>query len=625
MTDGVHENTPHVYQPISGLHSIIRAKTFQVQALCLGRVNMSKSLGRKSQVLDDHNKFLVAIGSSNMTRVGQLVKVCLKNGMLVKKMGEQLAKATQKLYSPKSFDKAEKRLAVLMLHLAGPRLVQIYHNATGSPSTSTLRRFAATHPLRASAGFPTVEEVCYNIKNTFAGEGNLGLTEDSASAAEEVYGYQLMIDKIKVEGRPRWDEKTNRIVGVAREDADRIGLEFCSEAEAYTLCRAVADGKVRLAVEATVAAIGFLAGDARSHAARPILVSGTCKAEDAPTHATLIQTVIDACTREKVPGRLYSIASDGEACRGAALVILTHKHKLPTSSPIYSYVGKLPLMNTLVGDNDITSDKDWKHVIMKCVRCAILRDKGISVYGFTITPEIFSWHLCSNDLAPDQVEHLMNPNDKQDVLLAISLLKEIWELPETSSSRPTVIAARKHIRIFGDFLRHLITPYMDLDMSLSDQLSHLSAAAHLACSLYTYPGGGTAFLPKQLYTDIQILIKNVFFCVAKAKVDRPLGNFYIIMLGTNRLEISFGIYRTIIGNDANADIIQLVHRIAHVIQSSQILAEYPEWDSTPRRLRLPGLSSDIELSAKIDHVNPASWRGDVCLLHVLPITPWSQG
>lgn len=32
-------------------------------------------------------------------------------------------------------------------------------------------------------------------------------------------------------------------------------------------------------------------------------------------------------------------------------------------------------------------------------------------------------------------------------------------------------------------------------------------------------------MPTQLYMDIMIMIKNVYFCVAKAKVDDPDGNF----------------------------------------------------------------------------------------------------
>lgn len=38
-----------------------------------------------------------------------------------------------------------------------------------------------------------------------------------------------------------------------------------------------------------------------------------------------------------------------------------------------------------------------------------------------------------------------------------------------------------------------------------------------------------------------IMVKNVFFCILKAKVDNPNSLFWIILLGTNRLEILFGI------------------------------------------------------------------------------------
>ena len=37
-----------------------------------------------------------------------------------------------------------------------------------------------------------------------------------------------MIDEIKIETRPRWDDKTNNILGLCREHTMHIGLEFCS-------------------------------------------------------------------------------------------------------------------------------------------------------------------------------------------------------------------------------------------------------------------------------------------------------------------------------------------------------------------------------------------------------------
>ena len=58
------------------------------------------------------------------------------------------------------------------------------------------------------------------------------------------------------------------------------------------------------------------------------------------------------------------------------------------------------------------------------------------------------------------------------------------------------------------------------------------------------------------------MIKNVFFCVAKAKVDDPNGSFWIILLGTDHLEELFGILWTMIGTDTNLDLFSLTSHLS---------------------------------------------------------------
>ena len=77
----------------------------------------------------------------------------------------------------------------------------------------------------------------------------------------------------------------------------------------------------------------------------------------------------------------------------------------------------------------------------------------------------------------------------------------------------------------------LIAPYTHQTMSLRDQMKHLSKAAHLVLALYIHSKGAFIFNP--LYADIMHMIKNVYFCVAKAKHKDPNGKFYIILLGTD--------------------------------------------------------------------------------------------
>ncbi|EIW82024.1 hypothetical protein CONPUDRAFT_54412, partial [Coniophora puteana RWD-64-598 SS2] len=590
----------------------------------LGRINMMKKLTGKMKSLDDHKKFDVAVAHSEFLRVDVLCRACIKRGMSAKAMIGLLNKAVNGLYKPKGVTETELLRAKVFSNIAGSRALQILHRSTGALSDRTVRRHTVTPPLWVLVAAPTVEEVQFNVSNTFGGGGRdmpTGAAVETSSL--NVPGYQLMIDKIKVEGRPRWDDKTNMILGVAREDALKVGLEFSSMAEVDALLDAIKGGDVRLAVEATVAAIGLLSDNSKVYAARPVVVSGTCKTEDAMTHAKLIQTVIDGC--KNVPGCLYSLASDGEARRGAAFVRLTHKAKLSPNSPIYAYIGLLHLLNQLVGDDDITSDKDYKH-IFKCLRNALLREMGIMIYGFHMQPSVLEFQLCSAGVPPHQVSYLLNPEDKQDVILAYKLLRHIWRMPPAgANTRPGFASARKYICILGDFFRHLISPYIDPKMSLRDQLFHLSVATHLMCSLYMHPAGGNAFLPKVLHTDIQIMIKNTFFSVAKAKVNRPCGEFYIILLGTDRLEVTFGYIRSVVGSNANTDIYQLGGRIAALTNTAQILADHSEWDSGTRRLHLPPLDSEEDITSKSDHVNPASWQGNVNVQHVLPVTAWNKG
>jgi hypothetical protein len=327
-----------------------------------------------------------------------------------------------------------------------------------------------------------------------------------------------------------------------------------------------------------------------------------------------------------IPGsRLISLASDGESRRGAALAQLTQKKSLPKSSNIFHLLGHLKLFNTLVGDDDLTCDKDYKHVF-KRLRNLLLRDKGTIINGIQITPSVLSWHLRADGMPAHKINYLLNPADKQDVTLVFTLLNAIWSLrsPEPTD-RPGFAAAREALKTLGSLFRHLMLPYVQVTMSLHHQLVNLSAASHLATFLYTAYSGGKRFFPKILYDDIQIMIKNVYFCVAKTKVDHPDARFWTILLGTDRLEISFGIYRTMIGNDANADILQLANRISSVTEVSRILGEHPEWDRGPRRLKLPTFDENEDVTPKADHINPASWTGDVRVSQVLPVTCWNEG
>ena len=245
--------------------------------------------------------------------------------------------------------------------------------------------------------------------------------------------------------------------------------------------------------------------------------------------------------------------------------------------------------------------------------------------GVVITKSILKDHLMSAGMSDTAAEAVLDPNDRQDVVLMIQLLNSLAQLPAVDSdSNPSIRASRRVLRLLGQLYRNLLEAYMDPSLSHHQQLSRLSATAHLTLALYSSNHGD--FIPVQLYFDTMTMIKNVYFCVAKVQVDNPDGNFWIILLGTDGLEKVFGKVRTMIGNDSHADLLQLSNRIYGAVLCVQILEQHPDWGGQSRRITVKSLEQQgHEISQKMDHLNPKSWRGDVQVKHVSLCTAWQDG
>jgi hypothetical protein len=97
--------------------------------------------------------------------------------------------------------------------------------------------------------------------------------------------------------------------------------------------------------------------------------------------------------------------------------------------------------------------------------------------------------------------------------------------------------AREALRICGKLAYNIVMPYICIDLDLSTQLTHLSTAAHLLLDLYLHNNAQTRLMPIPTFINLMIMIKNIYSCVAKAKVEMPGVKFWIILLGTDRLEV----------------------------------------------------------------------------------------
>ena len=68
-----------------------------------------------------------------------------------------------------------------------------------------------------------------------------------------------------------------------------------------------------------------------------------------------------------------------------------------------------------------------------------------------------------------------------------------------------------------------------------------------------------------------------------------------------------------VGNDANADILQLATRFSHISEVQNILASNPSWD-------------ELETGSQhADHIAPGVWKGNVSINGVELLTCWCDG
>ncbi|KAJ7671994.1 hypothetical protein B0H17DRAFT_1335340 [Mycena rosella] len=602
--DGVHENANFAYHGVSGLIQILRRKNQRIQELRLHGLSAASKVITQARSLSDYKRLFKAVGSGVVQRVDRVVGIALKRKRGVRGILRVHDDAARGVYQPKSFTEEEDMRSLLIWKLAGNRVADIVHRSMGLPSRTTLRTRETVPPLVPSPGKPQPSEVAQNVQACFESIAEV-------IAAKKVVHQVLMYDKIATEKRI-----TKPITSSDLEELFR-GLSKTATTEPEVHC----------AGEATVAALGILSDETRLYAARPVLVSGDCKKETGPEHVRcILDPTIDGVNsqRDLTKLRIVSVASDGESRRGKAFIEKTFVRELSPESDISDLLKDLPHMNFWVGEDDLTPDKDYKHVF-KRGRNRLLRKSGTDVMGVEINANIIRVHLQSAGHSTTHINSLFNPDDKQDVKLAFKLLQDIWSLPlPAPNSSPGFRSQRHALRLIGSLFYHLVFPYLCVDLTPSEQLEHLSAAAHIALLLYR--DGQKKALPTLLFIDIMIMIKNAYFCVAKAKVDDPTGKFWLILLGTDRLEELFGILRTMIGNDANLDILQLIGRLTGTTQVANILAKYPHWDRAPRRLHLPALTRDsTELSDKTDHIKPPSWRGDVSFENVTPLTCWKRG
>ncbi|KAF7334758.1 hypothetical protein MSAN_02374300 [Mycena sanguinolenta] len=222
------------------------------------------------------------------------------------------------------------------------------------------------------------------------------------------------------------------------------------------------------------------------------------------------------------------------------------------------------------------------------------------------------------DQSADSVQRLLFPDDPQDVPRAVELMESIIDLLACDFGPVTADAAADldSIRLLALILKSILAPFITPDMSLTEQMTHLSTYAHLTFTLFRM--NRLTFMSNQLYGDSQSMIKNAFFCLAKQQKLDPTQPFYLFQVGDDALEKLFGKLRMLGGHNSAMSYAQAIERLGHACDLQAVYLRQPDLDQGQRRI-------SMKRSEGVDHLNMASWTGHAVAGDCHLLSAWNAG
>lgn len=139
----------------------------------------------------------------------------------------------------------------------------------------------------------------------------------------------------------------------------------------------------------------------------------------------------------------------------------------------------------------------------------------------------------------------------------------------------------------------LLAVLCDPAKTVGQLLEGLSRVSHLL--LIIFRARRTAFMTGQLYHDLQATIRGIYFCALKVQQHCPAMDLYLWQIGTDALENSFAVVRTLT-HASNVDGKELGDRLGAAVALEEIYAKHPNWAKKSRRL-----------NDSIDHMNVKTW------------------
>ncbi|KAJ7761933.1 hypothetical protein DFH07DRAFT_867598 [Mycena maculata] len=561
----------------------------QENSLKLKNVNLSDSLNSARQCLSNLDAVFQFVGWKPVPALHRIFSNAVKQGWSAKKLLEKLQLAHKGEYDAKNYTQYEIDLTILVYELGGGGAVYaLNHSIFALPSLSTIQPYRRQHTLSPCIDRLRITDISNNISALFGPHKAWNGTKSGAIVEREhiICGHTLSFDEIAMERKIDYMTATDEMGGMCLEHVGalrtvKVGQDT-STVEAAV--EAVREGKVHIGHEASVGAISRLYQT--GYGAKPVFIGASCKRGDWKDCFRTMETVIEAWRRsadgEIKHGPILSVASDGDPKRRAALFVMTMHSEILADNPIYRYICKLPGLNRRVGKDNLTMDPDWKHMDKRWASLWPVKSVCIN------RDLLLTWfeRLPSHDWSETSIHALLDPSDAQDVPRAIKLLLCIVELQTLDSEDfdPSELVEFEALCLFGEAIDALLQPFINTELTLSEQIESLVRFAHLICALYLE--NGPSFLPNQLYGDLQAMVKNAVLMVPKTRIINGQLKVYICLLGDDVLEALFGRSRMIGGHSPNSSLGELRDRFNSAMNLDYIYEQHPELERKPRRLKL---------------------------------------
>ncbi|KAG1760014.1 hypothetical protein EDD22DRAFT_955328 [Suillus occidentalis] len=224
---------------------------------------------------------------------------------------------------------------------------------TQTPSLRTLRTCASFTTITPTIGPIRDEHIHANIHT---------IVLATQSPTSPKCGVSLMIDEITLEEMAVHFSKYNQVGGLCWKHSHLVNPVLRTYKSAINIAQKIHAGQVHLGKELTVIGASFFDEDD----IYPLLAAPTCKAEDATDMEQLLAQVINCWSIAGAgasAGPIWSFAMDGDTTRRTARHKLFLKNALAPESPLYGTLINMPGLNLFTGDDEVTLDFNYKHIL----------------------------------------------------------------------------------------------------------------------------------------------------------------------------------------------------------------------------------------------------------------------